>query len=66
MDTHSLKLSKHYMLRSLIDHVEAEGPSHSERSQPLNDFYRYFGSARQGLECCRTPALHWYESGLVE
>jgi hypothetical protein len=33
---------------------------------PLNDFYGYIGSARQELERCRRPALHWYESGLVE
>jgi hypothetical protein len=36
------------------------------QSLPLNDFYRYIGSARQELERCRRPALHRYECGSVE
>jgi hypothetical protein len=35
-------------------------------SQSLNDLYRDIGSARQELEGCRRPGLHWYVPGLME
>src|SRR5580704_2835533 len=35
-------------------------------SRSLNDLYCDIGSARQELERCRRPGLHWYVPGLME